>query len=400
MENQAYEEDQSRAEEQSSTLESCNRQSHHLDAIDEGDLFGPKTTTHIAGHVYEDVSIGTEDASDFSEQQFSLPDESRNTCEIKDRPSVDFARQVWVNGPSSIVSSVVDKPFQRSSTLSSSVGISTISTSFKTNDDGDSARDTGMSCNLLSGPLSGNVLESVSSSSQEKEDLSRDRVSAQSSRKPNRRRKKKDCKHCRSKLAGAGSCEKLDELAGSKDAILKENASNHLDMSNFLFRESLLRSQNIKIYPAVSRTSLRDIGAQKRCSTAFSRTSENGLHLTKKFIINAGSDKMSDEIVENNRNKLLGVSKNGTDMRINSIYSQDRWYGKESPIFYTDVKDQNPFQVSCLLRVKYCLLFFYYFFLQSDTVYENVFHTFLAMKHKRMIREIVTCLFIFFYLLL
>jgi len=47
-------------------------------------------------------------------------------------------------------------------------------------------------------------------------------------------------------------------------------------------------------------------------------------------------------------------------MRINSIYSQDRWYGKEPQIFYTDIKDQNPFQVNCAgyeRRVASCFSF-------------------------------------------
>ncbi|XP_012225188.1 uncharacterized protein [Linepithema humile] len=349
MENQAYEEDQSRVEEQS-TLESNDRdRQSHVDTIDDGDSFVPTITTHIEGHVYEDICTGTEDTIEFSEQ-ISLPDESRNTCEIKDHRSTDFTRQAWISsGSSSIVSPLVDKLFQHSSTLLSSTRISTnhdsaVSTLSKTSDD-DPEQGFGKPCNLLSEPLSENVLESVSSLSRENEDSSRDRASVQSDRKPNRRRKKKDCKHCRSKLAGAGSCEKLDELVGSKDAILKGNGSNHkdLDVSNFLFGESLLRPQNIKIYPTVNRTSLRDIDAKRSCSAAFP-ISENGLHLTETFLINAGNDKILDGMTENSQNKILGMSKNGTDMRINSIYSQDRWYGKESSIFYTDFKDQNPFQ--------------------------------------------------------
>jgi len=320
MENQAYEEDQSRAEEQP-TLESQSDRQPHVDTIDDGDSCVPRTTMHTESHVYEDISVDTEDITgehvEFSEQ-ISLPDESRDTCEIRDCRSADFVRQAWISKPS-ITFPVLNNPFQRSSTLPFSAEISAkhdsaSPTSCKTNDD-DLERGFGKLCNLLSG----NVSENVSPSSRtENEDSSRDRASTQPDRKPNqRRRKKKDCKHCRSKLAGAGSCEKLDELADSKDAFLKENGSDHkdLEVSNFLFRESLPRPQNIKIYPTVNRTSLRDIGAKRSCSAAFP-TSENGLHLTEKFLMNAGSDKMLDGMAENNQNKILGMSKNGIDMRI------------------------------------------------------------------------------------
>lgn len=369
MENQAYEEDQSRAEDQS-TLESCSNRNRrpHVDTVDD-ESFVPTTTTHGEGHVYEDISTGTEDIIEFSEE-IPFPDESRSACEIKDRRSADLTKQAWISESS--VSPAADKLLPHDSTLLSSAGISAnhdsaTSTLSKTSDD-DPERGSGKLCHLLSGSLAGKVLESVSSSSRENEDSSRDHASAQSDRKPNRRRKKKDCKHCRSKLAGVGSCEKLDESVGGEDAILKENGSDRktLDVPNFLFRESLLRPQNIKIYPAINRTSLRDIGAKRSGSAAFPM-SENRLHLTERFLMNAGNDKVLNEIVENNQNKILGMSKNGTDMRINSIYSQDRWCGKESPIFYTDVKDQNPFQVSYVLCAN---VVYFYLLLQIDMLRE------------------------------
>ncbi|CAL1687914.1 unnamed protein product [Lasius platythorax] len=346
MENQGYEEEQSREaeEEQSSTLESRYRDRQPHDTIDLSDPLVARTTTHPESHVYEDISVDTAAAPELSER-ISFPDETRET---KARQSADFARQAWINGPPSIAATAIpDESSQQNSTLASSAEISAnhdsaISSSraaSRTNED-DLREGASRNPRDLPGslPEGRDVLESlVSSSPREKQDSSRD-APVQPDRRANRRRKKKDCKHCRSKLAVASSCEKLDELVGSKDAILRENEINRRNKdpdltSSLLFRDSLFRSQNIKIYPIVKRTSLGDIGAP----TAFL---ENELNSTAenaaRFLVN---DRMLGQ--ESNQNK---ISRNGTDMRINSIYSQDRWYGKESPIFYTDVKDQNPFQ--------------------------------------------------------
>ncbi|KAL6442610.1 hypothetical protein ACFW04_002622 [Cataglyphis niger] len=340
MENQGYEEEQSRAEEQS-TFESRYRDRQSHDTIDRSDPVVVRTLSPDS-HVYEDISTDTPAASKFSER-ISFPDETR---EVEDRQS---ARQAWVDESSSVAATaILDRSFQQNLTLASSAEISAnhdsaISSSRAVSGTNEDNLEE-VSKNPRELPRSipdGNTLESVFSSPREK-DSSRD-ASVQLDRRTNRRRRKKDCKHCRSKLAVANSCEKLDELTGSEETILRENEINHRNKdpdftSSLLFRDSLLRTQNMKIYPIVKRTSLEDISA-KSPPIAFL---ERELHSTaSRFLMN---DKMLGQVTENNQNKMLGVSRNGTDMRINSIYSQDRWYGKESPIFYTDVKDQNPFQ--------------------------------------------------------
>lgn len=364
MENQGYEEEQSRAEKESTSHDTIERNDSVIARM------------HPESHVYEDISSDTAAVSKFSER-ISFPDDTRET---EDRRSADLARQAWIDEPSSVAAdAILDKSFQQNLTLDSSAeiganhdsGISSTRAVSGTNKDvlegAKNPRDLPRSL------ADGDVHENVFSSPREK-DLTRD-TPVQPDRRTNRRRKKKDCKHCRNKLAVVNSCDKLDELASSEDAILKENEINHRNKdpdftSSLLFRESLLRPQNIKIYPIVKRTSLGDIGV-KNFSTAFL---ENELHSrmnctaenAARFLLN---DKMLDKVTESNRNKILEVSRNGTDMRINSIYSQDRWYGKES-IFYTDVKDQNPFQVNCLQK---CLLFSAYtFFKFIDTVQYSI----------------------------
>lgn len=346
MENQGYE-GESRAEEQS-TFESHYRDRQPHDTIDRSDPLVARTL-HAENHVYEDISTDTVAASKFSER-ISFVDEIRDT---ENRQSADHARQAWVNeSPSIAATAILDRSVQQNLTLASSAEISAnydSGTSSSRAVSGTNENDLkGASKNPRELPRSlpdENILESVSSSPREK-DSSRD-VPVQPDRRTNRRRRKKDCKHCRSKLAVASSCEKLNELAGSEDTILRENEINHRNKdpdftSSLLFRDSrvsdsLLRSQNMKIYPIVKRTSLEDIGT-KSPPIAFL---DSELHSASRFLVN---DRMLGQVTENNQNKILGESKNWTDMRINSIYSQERWYGKESPIFHTDVKDQNPFQ--------------------------------------------------------
>lgn len=378
MENQGYEEDQSRASEKQSTLESCRRdQQLRVDTIDViDDPAVARTTTHPEGHVYEDIAIGARtDACEIPERT-SCSDETPDPRETR----IDIARQAWTSNPSS----PTIESFQQSSTLFSSAGISTnhdsatISSASKTSEDvSEKAFGNREPRELAASALPGHV----SSSPRTKDDSSQDTSVTQSDRRPNRRRRKKDCKHCRSKLAG--SCEKLDELMiDGKDTILKEKGNDHSDKhpdtSTLLFRESLLRSQNIKIYPVVSRTSLRDTCGAKRNSSAFP-ASEYGVHATEnpaKYLLNVENNRMFGQVVDSAQSKILGVSGNVTDMRINSIYSQDRWYGKDSQIFYTDVKDQNPFQVSCIgyeHRVSISFLFkyykiYFYFFLYNRSI--------------------------------
>ncbi|EGI59579.1 Low-density lipoprotein receptor-related protein 2 [Acromyrmex echinatior] len=266
MENQGYEEDQSRAAQEQSTLESRRRDQQlctdTIDVIDNPVV--ARATSHPESNLYEDIAIGAETNTSELSKRTSYPDESRNLSETGGL----LARQAWINRPSS---STIDRPFQQNSTLSSRISTNhdSIITLSRTSED-DAEKVFEKSRELPS--LSEDVSENVSLSLQANED-SQDASMTQFDRRPNRRRRKKDCKHCRSKLADVSSCEKFDELIDSKDTILKENGDNHRDRhpdaSTLLFRESLLRPQNIKVYPIVSRTSLRDIGAKRSSSAAF-----------------------------------------------------------------------------------------------------------------------------------
>lgn len=359
MENQGYEEDHSRAEDKQSKLEShyCNQQVDTDTFNDDASV--TRNIPYPENHVYEDISTGA--SSIFSE---SFPDESLNTCCIKDYQFADVTKQAWINGSPLILSSVIEKSnaFERNTILSSSSPVISVyhdsecplsrMVSKTSGEDLDPERFSGELCYDTSRSVLGDNSDSVlSSPSRGNEDPSRN-VSTQFNRRPNRRRKKKDCKHCRNKLIAVNSCEKINEVVGSKDAILRENQDNdqdkNSDVSRFLFSESLLRPQNIKIYPIVKQTNLLEIDSKKHFSTSFS-ISKNALCSSKdstSFLMNGNNNGILGQMTENNQSKMLGVLKSERDMRINSIYSQERWYGKESQIFYTNVKDHNPFQVN------------------------------------------------------
>ncbi|KAI4499961.1 hypothetical protein M0802_004831 [Mischocyttarus mexicanus] len=58
-------------------------------------------------------------------------------------------------------------------------------------------------------------------------------------------------------------------------------------------------------------------------------------------------------VVETNEDKALIISKSSQpSMRINSIYTQDHWYAKEAPVFYTDLKEPTAFQRAYSLPVR------------------------------------------------
>lgn len=355
MENEGYEEDQTRVEEeQPGTYETSNCDQLHAATIDGYDSC-IATTTHLdPGHVYEDISTGSPVRKNLEFSETSFSDESRG-CESKDLRSPDATKQARPNGPSSIATSTIDRS-RNDPMLSPSAGIvadranpvsSSLATSTASEDDPPGGPPKNFS--LENNSLRQDVAAGASSgSTRENEDSTRERAPVQSDRRPNRRRRKKDCKHCRSKLISASSCEKLNELP--KDAILRENTGEHLnkdlDVNNLSFREPfLLRSQNSNVCPIVNGTDLRDIDAGKG-SAAFHAFSGKRL---------GNAIAMNDEMSGSNLDKMYhgsnGVLINDIDMRINSIYSQDRWYGdcRELPVFYTDVKDQSAFQVSRIL---------------------------------------------------
>ena len=53
-------------------------------------------------------------------------------------------------------------------------------------------------------------------------------------------------------------------------------------------------------------------------------------------------------MINGDNNALIRSEKSRLSLRVNSIYSQERWYAKGASIFCTDVKQHGTFQVGVL----------------------------------------------------
>lgn len=141
--------------------------------------------------------------------------------------------------------------------------------------------------------------------------------------RPNRRRRKKDCKHCRKAIGPRG------------DAILQKNQENQ--ERNFPTGNSDVQTNPLTVFT---------ISETVRCSPSS----------TLKFIEYERNEVRSNvgHVPENNEEKALIVPEknNRPGMRVNSIYSQERWYAKEAPVFFTNVKEHASFQRAYSLPVR------------------------------------------------
>ncbi|KAK1124671.1 hypothetical protein K0M31_006042 [Melipona bicolor] len=156
--------------------------------------------------------------------------------------------------------------------------------------------------------------------------------------KPNKRRRKKDCKHCRSKanaVAFNNDQQRQIDRDGENDTVLRRNRDNE--------------RQRLQIVSSGSNDAraIIESGVPPSDSPSVFSISEKIAGFPAKL---SGSERIgranllvhSAEINEND--VLIESEKTRPSMRVNSIYSQDRWYTKESPIFFTDVKEHGSFQ--------------------------------------------------------
>ncbi|XP_003699331.1 uncharacterized protein LOC100882646 isoform X2 [Megachile rotundata] len=123
--------------------------------------------------------------------------------------------------------------------------------------------------------------------------------------RPNRRRRKKDCKHCRNKAN--------DDREKNRPYTTELNG-RRLDNLSDVPEDATVEGSNVFTISEKVQNESKLIEYEKN----------NGQDVGSK---DDGAEK-----------------KTRAGMRVNSIYSQDRWYAKETPIFFTDVKEQAPFQ--------------------------------------------------------
>lgn len=161
--------------------------------------------------------------------------------------------------------------------------------------------------------------------------------------KPNRRRRKKDCKHCRSKAAS-------DE----NDAVLRKNKENQQQSSYAIESNAprtILDPRDLSDIPAVSSVKRMDEvnGSGNNLSSVFSISEKIAGSKLIEYERNNGHQDLVKPTETKGNDAVPSEKKTRTGMRVNSIYSQDRWYAKETPIFFTDVKEHSSFQVSAII---------------------------------------------------
>lgn len=178
--------------------------------------------------------------------------------------------------------------------------------------------------------------------------------------KPGRRRRKKDCKHCKSK-ANANSLFR-DEFS------VPENPKNPLESSLIFSSPSQLINSNFgdndhekktrlglqPIFPINHQKSM-DFHSPDFSSRVPDSKTNSIFSISNNINSVTGSpkplnyDKNETELrltpIELNDDRaLITPMKNRNGMKVNSIYSQEHWRAKDSSIFVTDVKEQT-FQV-------------------------------------------------------
>lgn len=180
--------------------------------------------------------------------------------------------------------------------------------------------------------------------------------------RPNKRRRKKDCKHCRNKAVAFNNDQQRQLVRdGENDAVLRRNRDNEQQQQRLQIVSSGSNDAQAILDP-------RDFTALMAARLPNTRTNEKSgvprgdspsvFSISEKIAGStpaklSGSERNgranlvhSAEINEND--VLIESEKTRPSMRVNSIYSQDRWYTKEPPIFFTDVKEHGSFQVTIL----------------------------------------------------
>ncbi|XP_076647666.1 uncharacterized protein LOC143356120 isoform X3 [Halictus rubicundus] len=175
--------------------------------------------------------------------------------------------------------------------------------------------------------------------------IEKDREPKQSNEaRPNRRRRKKDCKHCKSKIASYDRECEIDERENEEETVLRKNRDNK-------------RGQFSPLISNDPRTILDpcDLAAIRTCAPNGDAIPVRGNNSLCVFTISekaTGSPKSQAKLIQLEDTRIKEDKPNGAQeksragMRVNSIYSQDRWYAKEAPIFCTDVKEHGSFQIN------------------------------------------------------
>ncbi|XP_076671131.1 uncharacterized protein LOC143370216 isoform X2 [Andrena cerasifolii] len=326
MENEAFEEEHHPRIQEAATF---SQQPSPLPFRPGIDLFADLSVSNSDGHVYEDILPGVEEVSTLSNASF-VQDLARSSASVLQRhlDVVDYvSREPTAKSPEQAEVST----FRRNLTLPfrSSAGLDASATSCS------SVRVTSREKNSCPEEDADDAEAAARNDARTPLDDAfaprEGQVRAQSGCRPNRRRRKKDCKHCRSKAAASANEEHQEAALGNNQQP-----------------RSILDPCNLGMLTARSPGGMaerKELAGPGTDPTVFTISENVGGSpgSTLKLIEYERND--AGPIRETNDGKaLITPEKNRAGMRVNSIYSQDRWYAKEAPIFSTDVKEHGTFQ--------------------------------------------------------
>ncbi|XP_076635138.1 uncharacterized protein LOC143348586 isoform X2 [Colletes latitarsis] len=180
---------------------------------------------------------------------------------------------------------------------------------------------------------------------------------AQSSEcRPNRRRRKKDCKHCRSKAAASANVRgqhEIDDKEQEETTVLRKNKDN--DQQRVADSPRTIFDEPCDFGTLGSGQGGGEFPLKGNCAPMVYTISANvGEGENKATLIEY--ERNPGQAIEANSKEdkaLIATEKSRAGMRVNSIYSQDRWYAnKEAPEFFTDAKEHGSFQRAYSLPVR------------------------------------------------
>ncbi|XP_043595099.1 uncharacterized protein LOC122573145 [Bombus pyrosoma] len=355
MENQGFEEEhqQPRSEETPISSREFRHDSHTFSFDTSGNELSPDDPVSNAdGHVYEDILPGVENPSKHSGVMIGQDQALRRplnaieyVCKSATTRSLDreeiagtFRRNLTL-------------PFRRGTGLDSSLGSCSIRETTGKRIDG-RREDTEVA--TWNADIVAFTDDAFSSRAQS--------ITLQSECRPSKKRRKKDCKHCRSKAAASINDQHHQVDDKESETILRKNRNNEqqqrLQISGSNDSQTILDPRNFTMLPVCYPNRKPDEFAMPATNSpsVFTISEKVGGSPTStvKLIRNerSGCANLVDLAEINEDNALIGSGKNRPGMRVNSIYSQDRWYAKGASMLFTDAKEHGSFQRAYSLPVR------------------------------------------------
>lgn len=162
-----------------------------------------------------------------------------------------------------------------------------------------------------------------------------------------RRRRKKDCKHCKNRTnSGFSSSIEIPVDVPCDERYYEDNDFRSEERNH----KSMLGIEPIFTLPEGRLPSFCSSRCEKTLSSVYCISNNVNCSAGSGNVKTLNYDKNDIEArlahVEACEDKaLITPPKNRAGMKLNSIYAQEHWHTKDAPIFLTDAKEQSSFQV-------------------------------------------------------